>query len=42
MIESACKTVVCQRLKQGGIRWRAPGATAHCQLRALYRGEPAV
>lgn len=42
MIESACKTVVCQRLKQGGMRWREPGTTALCQLRALYRSEPAV
>lgn len=28
MIESACKTVVCQRLKQGGMRWRESGTTA--------------
>jgi hypothetical protein len=42
MIESACKTVVCQRLKQGGMRWRERGTTALCQLRALYRSEPAV
>ena len=42
MIESACKTVVCQRLKQGGMRWREPGTTALCQLRALYRSEPAA
>lgn len=42
MIESACKTVVCRRLKDGGMRWREPGTTALCQLRALYRSEPAV
>lgn len=42
MIESACKTVVCRRLKEGGMRWREPGTTALCQLRALYRSEPAV
>ena len=38
-IESACKTVVCRRLKAGGMRWRERAATALCQLRALYRSE---
>jgi hypothetical protein len=38
-IESACKTVVCRRLKEGGMRWRERGTTAVCQLRALYRSE---
>lgn len=38
-IESACKTVVCRRLKEGGMRWRERGTTALCQLRALYRSE---
>lgn len=42
MIESACKTVVCRRLKEGGMRWRERGTTAVCQLRALYRSEPAL
>jgi hypothetical protein len=42
MIESACKTVVCRRLKEGGMRWREPGTTALCQLRALHRSEPAA
>lgn len=38
-IESACKTVVCRRLKEGGMRWCESGTTALCQLRALYRSE---
>jgi hypothetical protein len=42
LIESACKTVVCRRLKVGGMRWREPGTTALCQLRSLYRSESAV
>jgi hypothetical protein len=41
-IESACKTVVCQRLKRSGMRWRERGTTALCQLRALYRSDPAL
>ena len=39
MIESACKTVICRRMKVGGMRWRERGTTALCQLRALYRSE---
>jgi len=38
-IEAACKTVVNQRLKQGGMRWGSDGADAVCHLRALYEGE---
>ncbi len=41
-IESACKTVVCQRLKCSGMRWRERGTTALCQLRALYLSDPAL
>jgi hypothetical protein len=41
-IESACKTVVGQRLKGAGMRWREKGTTALCQLRALYRSGPDV
>lgn len=37
MIESACKTVVGQRLKESGMRWRARGTTSMCQARALYK-----
>ena len=36
-VESACKSVICQRLKCSGMRWRAYGTTALCQLRALYK-----
>jgi hypothetical protein len=42
MIESACKTVICRRMKVGGMRWRERGTTALCQLRALYRSETAL
>jgi hypothetical protein len=39
-VESACKTVVGQRLKGGGMRWGEDGADAVCHLRALFRSEP--
>jgi hypothetical protein len=38
-IESACKTVVGQRLKQAGMRWREHGTDTVCNLRALFRSE---
>jgi hypothetical protein len=38
-VESACKTVVGQRLKLAGMRWGGDGAHALCHLRALYRSE---
>jgi len=38
-VESACKTVVGQRLKLAGMRWGENGADALCHLRALYRSE---
>jgi hypothetical protein len=38
-VESACKTVVGQRLKLAGMRWSEAGAHAVCHLRALYRSE---
>jgi hypothetical protein len=38
-IESACKTVVGQRLKLAGMRWGESGSHAVCHLRALYRSE---
>ena len=41
-IESACKGVVNRRLKGPGMRWRLPGTTALCQLRALYKSEPGL
>ena len=39
-VESACKTVVCSRLKGAGMRWSEAGAHAVCHVRALYRSEP--
>jgi hypothetical protein len=39
-IESACKTVVNQRLCQGGMRWGEAGSDAVAHLRALYRSDP--
>jgi hypothetical protein len=39
-MESACKTVVGQRLKLAGMRWRERGTNEICHLRALYRSEP--
>jgi hypothetical protein len=39
VVESACKTVVGQRLKNAGMRWREPGSHAVCHVRALYRSE---
>ena len=38
-VESACKTVVAQRLKLAGMRWREPGTDAVCHLRALFKSE---
>lgn len=40
-VESACKTVVGNRLKGGGMRWGEKGADAVCHLRGLYLSEPA-
>jgi hypothetical protein len=39
-VESACRTVVGDRLKGGGMRWGDPGADALCHLRALFLSEP--
>jgi hypothetical protein len=38
-VESACKTVVGQRLKQAGMRWREYGTDTMCHLRSLYKSE---
>jgi hypothetical protein len=38
-VESACKTVVGQRLKGAGMRWGEDGADTVCHLRALFRSE---
>jgi hypothetical protein len=40
-IESACKSVVGGRLKGPGMRWHEPGTTDLCQLRSLYKSQPA-
>lgn len=40
-VESACKTVVGQRLKLAGMRWGEPGTDKMCHLRALLRSESA-
>jgi hypothetical protein len=39
-VESACKTVVANRLKGGGMRWGSHGADAVCHLRAAYLSDP--
>jgi hypothetical protein len=39
VVESACKTVVGQRLKGTGMRWGEDGAHEVCHVRALYRSE---
>jgi hypothetical protein len=39
-VESACKTVVNQRLKLAGMRWGDSGTDEMCHLRALFRSEP--
>lgn len=38
-VESACKTVVANRLKGSGMRWGSDGSDAVCHLRALYLSE---
>ncbi len=35
-IESACKTVIGKRMKNGGMRWGEDGADEICHLRALF------
>jgi len=37
-VESACKRVVGQRLKEAGMRWAEKGSDNVCWLRALYLG----
>ena len=38
-VESACKTVVGQRLKLAGMRWGEEGTDHVCRLRALFKSE---
>jgi hypothetical protein len=39
VVEAACKTLVSQRLKRSGMRWRAPGGQAILTFRALCQSE---
>jgi hypothetical protein len=39
-VESACKTVVNNRLDGSGMRWGPSGSDSLCHLRALYLSEP--
>ena len=39
-VESACKTVVGQRLNLAGMRWGEGGTDEVCHLRALFKSEP--
>jgi hypothetical protein len=39
-MESGCKTVICQRLCGGGMRWGVDGADSLSHLRALFQSEP--
>jgi hypothetical protein len=39
-MESGCKTLICQRLCGGGMRWGLDGADSVSHLRALFRSEP--
>jgi hypothetical protein len=38
-VESGCKTVVGQRLKLAGMRWREYGTDNVCHLRAIFKSE---
>lgn len=38
-VESACKTVVGQRLKLAGMRWGEEGTDEMCHLRALFKSD---
>lgn len=39
VVEAACKTLVTQRLKQSGMRWKCPGGQAILTLRSLIQSE---
>jgi hypothetical protein len=39
VLEAACKTLVTQRLKRSGMRWRGPGGQAILTWRALCQSE---
>jgi hypothetical protein len=40
-VESACKTVIGQRMKGGGMRWGPYGSDGVAHLRAVFRSDPA-
>jgi hypothetical protein len=39
VVEAACKTLVTQRLKQSGMRWKTPGGQGILTLRSLIQSE---
>ena len=39
VVEAACKTLVSQRLKRAGMRWRTAGGQAILTFRALCQSE---
>ena len=39
VVEAACKTLVTQRMKNSGMRWRQPGGQAILTLRSLVQSE---
>ncbi|MBO9482778.1 hypothetical protein [Salinisphaera sp. G21_0] len=39
VIEAACKTLVTQRMKCSGMRWRNPGGQVILTLRSLIQGD---
>ena len=39
VVEAACKTLVSQRLKRSGMRWRTEGGQAILTFRALCQSE---
>lgn len=39
LVESACKTIVTQRLKQSGMRWSEPGAESMVHLRSYLMSD---
>lgn len=39
IVEAACKTLVTQRLKRSGMRWRNPGGQAVLSLRSLIQSD---
>src|SRR5262249_55475859 len=40
-LQTGCKTVVAQRMKLAGMRWREYGTDGVCHLRALFKSDSA-